>query len=65
MTTMIKGKTPSQRHQRRTNNNPEHKADGGYKVTVHARFSEQSSFNHAFKRWTGHTPTAYRRSLPS
>jgi AraC-like DNA-binding protein len=28
-------------------------------------FSEQSSFNHAFKRWTGHTPTAYRRSLPS
>jgi AraC-like DNA-binding protein len=26
-------------------------------------YSEQSAFNHAFKRWTGHTPMAYRRSL--
>ncbi len=24
-------------------------------------FSEQSSFNHAFRRWTGSTPRAYRR----
>jgi AraC-like DNA-binding protein len=24
-------------------------------------FSEQSSFNHAFRRWTGSTPKAYRR----
>lgn len=25
-------------------------------------YSEQSSFNHAFKRWTGRTPTEYRRA---
>jgi AraC-like DNA-binding protein len=28
-------------------------------------FSEQSSFNHAFKRWEGCTPTEYRRGLPA
>ena len=32
-------------------------------VTFLIGFSEQSSFNHAFKRWTGRTPTGYRRSL--
>ncbi len=26
-------------------------------------FSEQSTFNHAFKRWTGVNPTEYRRAL--
>ena len=26
-------------------------------------FSEQSAFNHAFKRWTGTTPKAYRKSV--
>nr|WP_319513279.1 AraC family transcriptional regulator [uncultured Cohaesibacter sp.] len=25
-------------------------------------YSEQSAFNRAFKRWTGHTPTSYRKS---
>jgi AraC-like DNA-binding protein len=24
-------------------------------------FAEQSTFNHAFKRWTGMTPTAYQQ----
>jgi AraC-like DNA-binding protein len=27
-------------------------------------FSEQSAFNRAFKRWTGHTPTAFRKAVP-
>jgi len=26
-------------------------------------FAQQSSFNHAFKRWSGETPTSYRRRL--
>lgn len=26
-------------------------------------FAEQSSFNHAFKRWAGRTPTEYRRQI--
>jgi AraC-like DNA-binding protein len=26
-------------------------------------FAEQSSFNHAFKRWTGQTPTEFRRAV--
>ena len=26
-------------------------------------FAEQSSFNHAFKRWTGQAPNEYRKSI--
>jgi len=31
-------------------------------VAFLAGFSEQSAFNRAFKRWTGHTPTAFRKA---
>jgi AraC-like DNA-binding protein len=32
-----------------------------YDVSFLLGFSEQSSFNHAFRRWTGASPNAYRR----
>lgn len=34
----------------------------GAEVAYLLGFSEQSAFNHAFKRWTGRTPTEYRRA---
>lgn len=34
----------------------------GAEVAYLLGFAEQSSFNHAFKRWTGRTPTEYRRA---
>jgi AraC-like DNA-binding protein len=32
-------------------------------VTFLSGSSEQSAFNRAFKRWTGHTPTAFRKEV--
>lgn len=32
-------------------------------VGYHCGFSEQASFSRAFKRWTGKTPSAYRKTL--
>ena len=32
-----------------------------YEVAFLLGFSEQSTFNHAFKRWTGTTPGKYQR----
>ena len=34
----------------------------GAEVAYLLGFAEPSSFNHAFKRWSGLTPTEYRRS---
>jgi AraC-like DNA-binding protein len=34
-----------------------------YDVSFLLGFSEQSSFNHAFRRWTGSTPKAYRQNM--
>jgi len=35
----------------------------GSEVAYLLGFAQQSSFNHAFKRWSGETPTSYRRRL--
>ncbi len=37
----------------------------GTEVAYLLGFAEQSSFNHAFKRWSGQTPTEYRRQAAS
>jgi AraC-like DNA-binding protein len=37
----------------------------GAEVAYLLGFAEQSSFNHAFKRWSGQTPTEYRRQAAS
>jgi AraC-like DNA-binding protein len=34
-----------------------------YDIAFFLGFSEQSSFNHAFKRWTGTTPNDYRKKM--
>jgi AraC-like DNA-binding protein len=36
----------------------------GTEVAYLLGFAEQSSFNRAFKRWSGRTPTEYRRGVP-
>jgi AraC-like DNA-binding protein len=36
----------------------------GTEVAFLLGFAEPSSFNHAFKRWAGQTPTEYRRQAP-
>ncbi|MCF6299296.1 MAG: AraC family transcriptional regulator [Thiomicrorhabdus sp.] len=33
-------------------------------LALHLGFSEQSAFNHAFKRWVGCTPTEYKKMKP-
>jgi AraC-like DNA-binding protein len=37
----------------------------GTEVAYLLGFAEQSSFNRAFKRWSGRTPTEYRRQAAS
>jgi len=37
----------------------------GTEVAYLLGFAEQSSFNRAFRRWSGHTPTEYRRGAVS
>ena len=38
----------------------------GYSITEIAfllGYADQSAFNRAFKRWTGHTPTTFRKEV--
>ncbi|HIF9130612.1 TPA: helix-turn-helix transcriptional regulator [Photobacterium damselae] len=37
--------------------------DSLYMISYQLGFSEQSSFNHAFKRWTGYSPLHVRKSI--